>query len=115
MLNHIILIGRLVRDVELRQTSGGAPVARSTLAVDRRQVKDRDKKTDYIDVVVWQKTAEACAKYIGKGRLVAVSGRLRLNHMGMRYGLDDPRVIAMSHVVDRLHTEWERMVRCEGY
>lgn len=38
--------------------------------------------------------------------------RLRLNHMGMRYGLDDPRVIAMSHVVDRLHTEWERRMRC---
>lgn len=41
--------------------------------------------------------------------------RMRMNHMGMRYGLDDPRVIAMSHVVDRLHMEWERMVRCEGY
>lgn len=78
MLNHIILIGRLVRDVELRQTSGGAPVARFTLAVDRRQVKDRDKETDYIDVVVWQKTAEACAKYIGKGSLVAVDGRLQI-------------------------------------
>lgn len=41
--------------------------------------------------------------------------RLSLNHMGMRYGLDDPRVIAQSHKVDRLHTEWERMVQCEGY
>ena len=78
MLNHIILIGRLVRDVELRQTSGGTLVARFTLAVDRRQVKDRDKETDYIDVVVWQKTAEACAKYIGKGSFVAVDGRLQI-------------------------------------
>jgi hypothetical protein len=41
--------------------------------------------------------------------------RIRLNHMGMRYGLDDPRVIAQSHVVDRLHMEWERMVASEGY
>ena len=41
--------------------------------------------------------------------------RLRMVDMGMRYGLDDPRVIAQSHVVDRLHMEWERMVASEGY
>lgn len=78
MLNRIILIGRLTRDPELRYTPNGVAVARFTLAVDRRQVKDREKETDFIDIVVWQKQAENCANYIGKGRLVAVEGRLQI-------------------------------------
>lgn len=77
-MNTIILIGRLTRDVDLHTTTGGTSVANFTLAVDRRQSKDREKETDYIDVVVWQKLAETCAQYIGKGRLVAVSGRLQI-------------------------------------
>jgi single-strand DNA-binding protein len=77
-INKVILIGRLVRDVELRYTPSGAAVARFTLAVDRRKVKDRDKETDFIDVVAWQKLAENCANYIGKGRLVAIDGRLQI-------------------------------------
>jgi len=78
MLNRIILIGRLTRDPELRYTPNGVPVARFTLAVDRRPAKDREKETDFIDIVVWRTQAENCAKYIGKGRLVAVEGRLQL-------------------------------------
>lgn len=77
-MNTIILVGRLTRDVDLRTTTGGTAVANFTLAVDRRQVKGREKETDFIDVVVWQKLAETCAQYIGKGRLVAVSGRLQI-------------------------------------
>lgn len=77
-MNTIILIGRLTRDVDLRTTTGGTAVANFTLAVDRRQVKGREKETDFIDVVVWSKLAETCAQYIGKGRLVAVSGRLQI-------------------------------------
>jgi single-strand DNA-binding protein len=78
MLNRIILIGRLTRDPELRYTPSGVAVARFTLAVDRRQVKDKEKEADFIDIVVWQKLAETCANYIGKGRLVAVEGRLQI-------------------------------------
>lgn len=78
MLNRVILIGRLTRDPELRYTPNGVAVANFTLAVDRRQVKDREKEADFIDIVVWQKQAENCANYIGKGRLVAVEGRLQI-------------------------------------
>ena len=76
-MNKVILIGRLTRDIDLRYTTNGTAVANFTLAVDRRQPKDREKETDFIDIVVWQKQAENCARYIGKGRLVAVTGELR--------------------------------------
>ncbi len=78
MLNKVILIGRLTREPELRYTPSGTAVAKFTLAVDRRQAKDRERETDFIDIVVWQKQAENCANYLGKGRLVAVDGRLQV-------------------------------------
>jgi single-strand DNA-binding protein len=78
MLNRVILIGRLTKEPELRYTPSGTAVAKFTLAVDRRQAKDREKEADFIDIVVWQKQAENCANYLGKGRLVAVDGRLQV-------------------------------------
>lgn len=78
MLNRVILIGRLTKEPELRYTPSGTAVAKFTLAVDRRQSKDREKEADFIDIVVWQKQAENCANYLGKGRLVAVDGRLQV-------------------------------------
>lgn len=78
MLNKVILIGRLTKEPELRYTPNGTAVAKFTLAVDRRQAKDRERETDFIDIVVWQKQAENCANYLGKGRLVAVDGRLQI-------------------------------------
>lgn len=74
-MNRIILIGRLTRDVELRYTQSGKAVASFTIAVDRKFQKD---ETDFINIVVWNKAAENCANYIGKGRLVAVDGRLQI-------------------------------------
>lgn len=87
MLNKVVLIGRLTRDPDLRYTPSGSAVANFTLAVDRRQGKDRDKETDFIDVVVWQKLAESCANYIGKGRLVAVDGRLQIRSYENKEGI----------------------------
>lgn len=79
MLNKIILIGRLTRDVELRYTESGKAVANFTLAVDRPfKNQQGEKEADFIRTVVWGKQAENCANYIGKGRLVAVSGRLQI-------------------------------------
>ena len=70
MLNKIILIGRLTRDPELRYTPGGVAVAHLVLAVDRPFTnKQGERETDFIDVVVWQKQAENCANFLGKGRL----------------------------------------------
>ncbi|MDF9407050.1 MAG: Single-stranded DNA-binding protein ssb [Pelotomaculum sp. PtaB.Bin013] len=78
MLNKVILIGRLTKEPDLRYTTSGIAVAKFTLAVDRRFSKDREKEADFIDIVVWQKQAETCANYLGKGRLVAVEGRLQI-------------------------------------
>lgn len=77
-MNHIILIGRLTRDPELRYIAGnGTPVASFTVAVDREYSKE--KITDFIDIQVWGKSAENCANYIGKGSLVGVQGSLQID------------------------------------
>jgi len=79
MLNRVILIGRLTRDPELRYTPGGAAVTRMAIAVDRPFTnRQGERETDFIDIVVWQKLAETCANYLGKGRLIAVEGRLQI-------------------------------------
>jgi single-strand DNA-binding protein len=75
-MNKCILIGRLTKDPDLRYTQSGTAVATFTLAVDRAFSKE--KETDFIPCVVWQKQAENCANYIGKGSLVAVSGRIQV-------------------------------------
>ena len=87
-MNRIILIGRLVRDVELRYTRNGLPVGRFTLAVDRPfTTQDGERETDFIDIVVWRKQAENCAKFLGKGRLVAVEGRLQIRSYDDQNGI----------------------------
>ena len=79
MLNHIALMGRLTRDPELRQTGSGKPVASFSLAVERDfKNQDGNKETDFIDIVVWGKTAEFVSKYFSKGLLAVISGRLQL-------------------------------------
>ena len=75
-MNTVILIGRLTRDPELRYTNSGHAVANFTLAVDRPFSKN--KETDFIPIIVWQKQAENCAEYLLKGSQVAVEGRLQV-------------------------------------
>ena len=79
MLNHIVTMGRLVRDPELRHTQSGIPVTSFTIACDR-DYKDAngDKATDFLDIVAWRQTAEFVSKYFTKGRMMAVEGRLQL-------------------------------------
>lgn len=78
-MNHVILIGRLTRDPELRYTPNGVAVANFTLAVDRPYTnREGEREADFIPIVVWQKLAETCANHLHKGRLVAVDGRLQI-------------------------------------
>ena len=80
MLNHIVLMGRLTRDPELRRTQAGIPVATFSLAVDH-DIPNREtgeRGVDFIDVVVWRQTAEFVSKYFAKGRMAVVSGRLQM-------------------------------------
>ena len=80
MLNHIVLMGRLTRDPELRRTGSGIAVASFSLAVERDfgNEKTGEKETDFIDIVTWRGTAEFVSKYFAKGRMAVVSGRLQL-------------------------------------
>jgi single-strand DNA-binding protein len=76
-LNHVFLQGRLVRDVELRSTQSGTSVATLTIAVDRDYARDgASDKTDFVNVVCWKQTAEFASRYMSKGSMVVVSGRL---------------------------------------
>ena len=80
MLNHIVIMGRLTRDPELRRTGSGIAVASFTLAVDRDFGKNEngERETDFIDCVAWRQTGEFVSKYFTKGRMAVVSGRLQI-------------------------------------
>lgn len=80
MLNRIIIMGRLVRDPELRTTQSGTSVTSFTLAVDRdfKSRESGEKSTDFIDVVAWRQTAEFVCKYFAKGRMAIAEGRLQI-------------------------------------
>lgn len=79
MLNKIILMGRLTRDPELRQTQNGTKVAAFSLAVDRDYAaQSGERETDFIDCFAWRGTAEFAAKYFTKGQMAAVEGRLQV-------------------------------------
>ena len=81
MLNHIVLMGRLTRDPELRRTGSGVAVASFTLAVDRDYAaQGAEKETDFVDIVAWRSTAEFVSKYFSKGRMAVVSGRLQIRN-----------------------------------
>ena len=88
MLNHIIIMGRLTRDPELRRTGSGVAVASFTLAVDRDfSPKDGgERETDFIDCVAWRQTGEFVSKYFTKGRMAVVSGRLQIRNWNDKDG-----------------------------
>ena len=88
MLNHIVIMGRLTRDPELKRTQSGIAVSSFTLAVDR-DFSGRDggeKQTDFIDCVAWRNTAEFVSKYFTKGRMAVASGRLQIRDWTDRDG-----------------------------
>lgn len=80
MLNHIVLMGRLVANPELRHTGNGISVVSFTIAVDRDYADKQSgqKETDFVDIVAWRNTAEFVSKYFSKGRMAVVSGRLQM-------------------------------------
>ena len=78
MLNHIVLMGRLTADPELKRTPNNVAVTTFTLAVERDfKTQDGSKETDFFSIVAWRNTAEFVSKYFSKGRMAAVEGRLQ--------------------------------------
>ena len=79
MLNHIVLMGRLTKDPELRRTTSGVPVSTFRIAVDRDfSGNGGEKQADFVDIVAWRNTAEFVSKHFSKGRMAVVSGRLQM-------------------------------------
>lgn len=86
-MNSVMLIGRLTRDPEVRYTSGSQmAVANFTLAIDRPVRQGEERKADFPRVVVFGRQAETCEKYLAKGRLVAVEGRIQTGSYQNRNG-----------------------------
>lgn len=80
MLNQIVLVGRLVKDVEVKELESGKRVANAVLAVPRSFKNEYGEyDTDFIDVVIWNSIADNTAEYCRKGDLVGIKGRLETN------------------------------------
>jgi len=96
--NHIVLVGRLVADPELRQTQAGVPVTSFRIAVDRPKGRDGgEKQTDFFGVSIWRQRAERAAEFLSKGRLVLIAGRVQIREYTDR---DNNKRTAVDVVAD---------------
>ena len=114
-MNSVILIGRLTKDPEVRYTSGQEPmaVASFSVAIDRPTRQGQEKKADFPRVTVFGKQAENCEKFLAKGRLVGVQGRIQTGSYTNR---DGATVYTTDVVADRVEfLEWgDRAPRSGG-
>jgi len=108
MLNHVVLIGRLAGDPELRYTPSGHAVANFTLAVEQR-VKNEDgsRPCDFIDCVAWRGAAEFLSNYTSKGRMLAVAGRLQVRKWTAQDGSHRKAVEVVAEEVKALDRKRE--------
>lgn len=95
MINRVILVGRLTKDIEMRKTQSGASVVSFTLACDRRFKQQGQPDADFINCVAWNKTAELMSQYLGKGALIGVEGRINTRN----YEDKDGRRVYVTEVV----------------
>ena len=96
-MNKAILIGRLTRDPELRYTDSNRAVCQFSIAIDRPFTNQStgQRETDFINIVVWDKQAENVGKYMTKGRLVAVEGRIQTRN----YDNNEGKKVYVTEVV----------------
>lgn len=89
MINSVSLTGRLTRDIELRHTQSGTAVGSFTIAVDRQFINAQgQRETDFVNCVIWRKSAENLSKFTRKGSMIGVMGHLQVrnyeNNQGQR-------------------------------
>lgn len=104
-MNRVVLVGRLVKDPELRYTQSGIAVANFTLAVNRRFAKEGDQQADFIQCVVWNKVAENVAKYLTKGSQVAIEGRIQTSSYEDKDGVKRYKTEVVAENVEFLNTK----------
>lgn len=98
MINRTVLVGRLTRDPELRTTGSGLAVASFTLAVDRQYTNNNgERDADFINCVIWRKSAETFCNFTSKGSLVGIDGRLQTRSYDNK---DGQRVFVTEVVVE---------------
>lgn len=98
-MNKVVLIGRVTRDPELRYTASNIPSVRFTLAVNRPfENQNGQREADFINIIVWRKQAENVKKYVSKGSLIAVEGRIQTGS----YEKDGQRVYTTDIVADNV-------------
>ena len=114
MLNHVVIMGRLTADPELRQTPNGVNTCRITVAVDRSFVQQgQERQADFITVVAWRQTAEFISRYFSKGRMIAVEGNLRTSsYQDKRY--PDVTHYVMEVYADQVHFTGEKAQQGQG-
>lgn len=102
-MNTITLIGRLVRDPDLRYTQNGTAVCNMTIAVDRPFTNQNgEKEVDFIDIVVWRKAAENVAKYMTKGKRIGVVGSLQVRSYEDKEGVKRKAVEVLAGNIEFL-------------
>ena len=103
MINRVVLVGRLTRDVEVRKTASGLSVATFTVACDRRIARGQDgnnqQSADFISCVVWRQAADFLGSYAHKGALVGVEGRIQTRN----YDRDGQKVYITEVVCDTVN------------
>ena len=95
-MNNVTLVGRLTKNVELRQTGSNTAVATGTLAVNRQfKSASGEKETDFINIVAWRKTAEILSNYTSKGSQIGITGRIQTRS----YDGNDGKRVYVTEVV----------------
>lgn len=100
MINNVVLTGRITKDPQLRTTQSGKSVANFNIAVDRNSKDNNgERQTDFIQCVAWNKTAELIAKYVRKGSLIGVEGRIQTQNYENQQG---QRVYVTEVIINQL-------------
>ena len=108
MINNVILVGRLTRDPELRKTQSGTSVLSFNLAVNRKFSKDDEQSADFINCVAWNHSADFMAKYLSKGSLIGLEGRIQTRNYEDKTG---NRVYVTEVVADSVQSLESRKER----
>lgn len=95
MINRVVIVGRLVRDPELRKTASDKSVVAFTVALDNLAKVNGEKTTSFIPCTAWNNTAENVAKFMKKGSLIGVDGRLNQRS----YTASDGRKVSVVEVI----------------
>ena len=104
-MNKVILMGRLTRDPELRQTPNGVAVARFAIAIQRKFAKEGQQQADFIECVAWRQTGEFVAKYFKKGSMIALIGSIQSRNWD---GSDGKKRYATEVIADEVYFTGEK-------